>query len=42
MSPTEALDLLDSASKEVTGNREFHISLIEAIRTLREAVEVLK
>lgn len=42
MNPSDALDLLDNASKEVTGNREYHIQLIEAIKVLREAVEVLK
>lgn len=42
MTPHEALDLLDEATKEVTGTRDMHIKLIDAVRTLKEALEVLK
>ena len=38
MTETEALDLLDEASKGAQGDREFHIKIIEAIKLLRALI----
>ena len=38
MTETEALDLLDEASKHVQGDRETHIRLIDAVKKLRALI----
>ncbi len=38
MNPETALDLLDSAVKNLVGTREQHIEMIEAIKLLRKTI----
>lgn len=39
MNPDAALDLIDSALKNLVGTREQHIEMIEAVKLLRNTIK---